>query len=80
MRATLPELAILNLIGVAKEGDPEYMPTEEAWQALREDYSEDFGNDLVKWAAWVDKRFPRVGGHSLTAIVLSMSQNATKKK
>ena len=57
MRLFLPELAILNLTRKVSRDDPEYMPDEEAWQVLREEGSVDFGDDLAKWAAWVDQEF-----------------------
>lgn len=56
MRAFPAELAIMNLLGKAEPGSPEFMTTEEAWQLLREE-PVDFGDDLAKWAEWIDATY-----------------------
>jgi hypothetical protein len=65
MRATLPELAILNLTEHVTEDEPEYMPADMAWRCLDDEVKwgrapADLGRDLTKWAAWVDWTYTRL--------------------
>lgn len=56
MRLFMFEFALLNLLGQTTPDDPEYMPIDEAWRALREEITAgvvpDLGTDLAKWAKW----------------------------
>lgn len=47
----------MNLLGQVEKDSPEFMTSEEAWRALREDCPFDFGDDLRKWEEWVDDMY-----------------------
>ncbi len=54
------QLALINLRGEVHPSEREYMTKEEAFQMLRETCDEDFGEDIDKWEAWVERKYAAV--------------------
>lgn len=49
------QLMLANVKGEVAAGTREYRPAKEAFASLRKLTGQDFGEDIGKWSAWIEK-------------------------